>query len=163
LTYSDYAIPPSVPTLAESTFTDPAYAYPMRTLYSVANGYNFQDPRCAAGGRYNICWPTVAASGLDVYDAADGVPGWQNSLLMPALKSGAVFRVPLSADGTQVTGGPVAQFRTVNRYRDTALGPDHRTFYVATDRSGPTRDLAGAPTTALANPGAILEFRYVAG
>jgi PQQ-dependent dehydrogenase (s-GDH family) len=160
LTYSDYTIPPSVPTLAESTFADPAYAWPVRTFYTQANGYDFRDPRCAAGNRYFICWPTVAPSSLDFYDAADGIPGWQHSLLMPSLKDGTVFRVPLAADGAQVAGTPGRLFSTVNRYRDTAVGPDGRSIYVATDSTGTTRDASGVPTSALRNPGAILEFRY---
>jgi PQQ-dependent dehydrogenase (s-GDH family) len=159
LTYSDYEIPPSVPTLPESRFRDPAYAWPLRTFYTVPNGFNFRSPRCAKNGWYFICWPTVAPSSLDFYDAADGVPGWRNSLLMPSLKTGTVYRVPLSADGSRA-GVPVALFKTVNRYRDVALNPDRVTFYVVTDSSGLARDRSGRPTDVLENPGAILEFRY---
>jgi PQQ-dependent dehydrogenase (s-GDH family) len=160
LTYSDYTIPASVPTQAESSFTDAGYTWPVRTFYTVPNGYDFRAPKCAAGSQYFICWPTVAPSSLDFYDAADGIPGWQHSLLMTSLKDGAVFRVPLAADGAQVSATPARLFTTVNRYRDTALGPDHRSIYVATDSGGTTRDASGAPTSALQNPGAILEFRY---
>jgi PQQ-dependent dehydrogenase (s-GDH family) len=160
LTYSDYTIPPSVPTLTERSFSDPTYAWPLRTFYTVPNGFDFRDPTCAAASRYFICWPTVAPSGLDYYDATDGVPGWQRSLLMPALKDGTVYRVPLNADGSQTAGAAVALWKGVDRYRDTAINPDHTTFYVATDSSGLVRDRAGRPTSALQNPGAILEFRY---
>jgi hypothetical protein len=52
-------------------------------------------------------------------------------------------------------------FETTNRYRDLALAPDGRTFYVATDSSGDTRAVDGSPTKALDHPGAILEFRYL--
>ena len=160
LTYSDYTIPPSVPTLAETTFTNAAYAWPLRTFHTVANGYNFRDPKCAENSRYFICWPTVAPSSLDFYGASDGIPGWQPSLLMPTLKDGTVYRVPLTADGSRVAGSPVPLWKSVNRYRDTAVDPNRTTIYVATDSSGMVRDRAGRPTSALENPGAILEFRY---
>jgi PQQ-dependent dehydrogenase (s-GDH family) len=160
LTYSDFTIASSVPTLAEKSFSNPAYAWPLRTFYTVPDGFDFQDPDCAAGSRYFICWPTVAPSSLDVYDAVDGIPGWQHSLLMPTLKDGTVYRVPLNADGSQTAGTAVALWRGVDRYRDIAINPDHTTFYVATDSTGLVRDRAGRPTSALENPGAILEFRY---
>ncbi|MET0419749.1 MAG: PQQ-dependent sugar dehydrogenase, partial [Actinoplanes sp.] len=152
--FSDYVIPPSVPVRAEAE--PPGFAAPLRTFSTVADGYNFQEPECAAD--YNICWPTLAPSNLDFYGAS-AIPAWRDSLLMTSLKGGAVYRMRLSADGTAV-GRAVPELRTVNRYRDTAVSPDGRRIFVATDLAGGTRDLAGRPTTRLANPGAILEFRY---
>ena len=154
--FSDYEIPPSVPVHTEAE--PPAFAAPLRTFFTVADGYDFRDPRCAAD--HNICWPTLAPSNLDFY-GADAIPGWRNSLLMTSLKGGAVYRMLLSADGTAV-GAAVPELRTVNRYRDTAISPDGRRIFVATDAAGGTRDLAGRPTTRLAHPGAILEFGYPA-
>lgn len=154
--YSDHVIPPSVPVRAEAE--PPGFAAPLRTFFTVADGYDFRDPECAAA--HHICWPTLAPSSLD-FAGAGGIPGWRNSLLMPSLKGGAVYRMALSADGTSV-GTAVPEFRTVNRYRDTAISPDGRSVFVATDLAGSTRDLAGKPTSRLANPGAILEFRYPA-
>jgi hypothetical protein len=80
------------------------------------------------------------------------------SLLMPSLKTGTVYRLPLNPDGT--IGEPVELWRTVNRYRDIAIAPDTRTFYVATDADGFARDANGSPTDVLANTAVILEFRY---
>jgi hypothetical protein len=77
---------------------------------------------------------------------------------MPSLKDGTIYRLPLGADGSTV-GEPSALWRTVNRYRDIAIGPDSVTFYVATDPLGLTRGLDGRPTEALQHRGAILEFR----
>jgi PQQ-dependent dehydrogenase (s-GDH family) len=149
--FNDYTIPASVPTLPESSFTDPAFEPPLRTFYTVPDDHRFQDPRCADD--YNVCWPTLAPSSLDHYDSA-AIPGWRDSLLMATLKDGAVYRIPLGG------GEPVAELRTVNRYRDTAVSPDGRSIFVATDRAGTTRDQDGRPTGKLADPGAILEFRY---
>jgi len=157
LTYSDFEIPQSVPRSAETSFLDARFVPPMRTFFTVADGYNFIDPKCADGSRYYICWPTIAASSADVYTSL-AIPGWWNSVLVTALKTGTVYRVPLDLTGL-IAGEPVPLFRTINRYRDTALGADGRTFYVATDVAGNTADLTGAPTNALTNPGSILEFQ----
>lgn len=155
LSYSDFEIPASVPQEKESGFKDPAAVPPVRTFFTVASTYNFQDPRCEDA--YFICWPTVAPASLDVYrSGCAAAPG--DSLLMPSLKDGVVYRMPLSADGATV-GEPSALWRTVNRYRDTAVNPDGTAVYVATDKSGLTRDGSGRPTSELADPGAIVEFR----
>jgi hypothetical protein len=58
-----------------------------------------------------------------------------------------------------VQGAPVELFKAANRYRDIALNPDGRTIYLATDPSGPSRNLPPGTQT-LANPGSILEFKY---
>jgi PQQ-dependent dehydrogenase (s-GDH family) len=159
LTYSDYVIPPSVPTQTETSFRDPAFTPPITTLYTVPSDYKFRDPRCTAQRDF-ICWPTIAPASIDIYTARWGIPGWANSLLLPSLKHGTVYRVKLSADGRAVRGHPMGLWTTVNRYRDIAIDPDQRTFYVATDKAGLTRDRAGRPTTKLENPGSILVFCY---
>jgi PQQ-dependent dehydrogenase (s-GDH family) len=156
LEYSDDGFPDSVPQQPESAF-DSTFAPPLRTFFTVDSDHDFQDPRCAT--MYFICWPTLAPSALEYYSAADGVPGWSDSLLMPSLKYGTVYRLPL--DGGDV-GEPIAMWDTVNRYRDVAVGVDPTVFYVATDSGGMARGADGAPTGALDNPGSILEFRLVA-
>jgi PQQ-dependent dehydrogenase (s-GDH family) len=159
LTYSDFVIPPSVPQQRETDFRGRAFVPPLRTFYTVPSTFNFQDPRCAENDWYFICWPTVAPSSIEVYAARRGVPGWADSLLVPTLKDGSVYRLSLGADGRRV-GEPVPMWKTVNRYRDTAVSRDGTRVYVATDVAGLTRDRLGRPTTVLANPGAILEFHY---
>jgi len=64
------------------------------------------------------------------------------------LKRGTVFRLQLSADGNSIVGEAVEIWQTKNRYRDVALNPDGKTFFVATDNDGGQ------------NPGAILQFQY---
>ena len=73
---------------------------------------------------------------------------------------GTVIRLQLSDDGQQITGEPIEQFKTTNRYRDVVVAPDMRTFYVATDSQGVTQSPDGGYTT-VENPGAILQFNYV--
>ncbi|CAN5212756.1 hypothetical protein BH20ACT9_BH20ACT9_08780 [soil metagenome] len=158
LDYDDYVIPPSVPKQEETGFVHPDFVPPIKAFFTVPTGFDFRDPRCPV--EEFLCWPTLAPSSLDVYTARDGVPGWANSLLMPTLKSGSVYRLKLSADGNAIRGRRVPYWRTVNRYRDIAINPNNRTFYVATDASGLARNRWGRPTLTLENPGAILVFRY---
>jgi PQQ-dependent dehydrogenase (s-GDH family) len=160
LTYSNFAIPPSVPRQKETEWSHPEFAPPIKTLYTVRTGFNFRDPACAENQWYFVCWPTVAPSSVDIYTARKGVRGWASSLLMTSLKHGTVYRLKLSANGKAIRGDAIAYWTTVNRYRDIAIKPDNRTFYVATDKNGVARDRSGRPTLMLENPGAILEFRY---
>ena len=92
--------------------------------------------------------------------ARDGVPGWRNSLLIPSLKYGRLYRLKLSADGSTTTGRPIETWKSFNRYRDIAKTPDERTFYVSTDLGGLARSRSGTPTNEVDDPGVILRFRY---
>jgi glucose/arabinose dehydrogenase len=88
------------------------------------------------------------------------IPRWRDSLLLTSMISGVVFRMPLSDDRQNPVGAPVAYFKTGNRYRDIVVAPDGLRFYVLTDPEGRTVGPSGALTRELANPGALLEFRY---
>ena len=158
LTFSDITIDPSVPVEDETSWTEDMQA-PLATMFTVGSDHSFTDPAC--GGIDFICWPTVAASSIEVYAAdGDGIPGWSNSLLVTTLKRGSLYRVPLNADGTAVAGPIERFFQSENRFRDTAVGPDNRTIYVATDPGGLAESLAGGVTTTMENPGAILVYTY---
>ena len=122
---------------------------PLRTFFTVETGYDLTKLGNA----------TIAPGGVDVY-TSDAIPGWKNSLLVLSLVRGAVFRLPLAADGRSVKEPISELFKSVNRYRDIALNPDGRTIYLATDPSGPNRDSSGAVTQKLANPRSILELKY---
>ena len=104
---------------------------------------------------------TIAPGSLDIVTNTAGVPGWNTSLLLPAMLRGLIYRIPLGADGRSA-GVPIECFKTTNRYRDLAVAPDQRTFYIVTDNDGRTIDDHGTPVRTVANPGAVLEFRYVA-
>ena len=159
LTYSDYTIPGTVPQYQESSYSHPDFTPPMKTIYTVANGYNFQDPACT--GNYFICWPTVGPSSLDIYtNGAGGIPGWANSLLVTSLKRGSVLRYKLSADGLTIPGSEIEYWNTTNRFRDIAVNPAGNEFYVITDNSGATSGPSSGFTTTLDNPGTILKFTY---
>lgn len=157
LTFSDYTLPASVPTQTEASFTASDFTPPIKTLYTVNNGHNFQDPECS--GNYFICWPTIGPSSLDIY-AGGSIGSWSNSLLVVSLKEGRIFRLKLSGDGSNFIGDTVSYFRTTNRYRDITMNSSGTSFYIVTDNSGSTSGPTSGYTATLANPGSILEFHY---
>ena len=151
LAFSPVIVPPEVPQQKESAWHHPDFMPPLKTFFTVDNGYDFR----ARGGA------TIAPAGLKLYaGGANAIPGWTNSLLLVALKAGRVYRLKLSADGTAIAGDPEEVFKTTNRYRDIAFAPDGRTIYLATDPEGRTTDSTGVFTTQLENGGSILEFSY---
>jgi PQQ-dependent dehydrogenase (s-GDH family) len=158
LRFSDLAIHPSVPREPESAFTSP-FVEPIATMFTVPSSFNFSDPACR--GVDFICWPTVGVSSVEYYESrGDGIPGWDKVLLVTTLKRGSLYVAPLTGDG-QATSGPMSRyFQAENRYRDTAVSPDRRTIYVATDSRGLVEALRGGATSTMQNPGAILAFRY---
>jgi PQQ-dependent dehydrogenase (s-GDH family) len=159
LTFSNFEIPDSVPVEQESAWSDPNFVPPIYTFGTVPNDHDFQPEVCTPN--FNMCWPTVAPTGLAVYAATDGAgPGWSTSLLVTALKSGAVWRLELNEDGTAVVGEAERLFKTINRYRDVLISQDGSTFYVITDSGNITQGSFGLPTSVLEHPGALLEFRY---
>jgi PQQ-dependent dehydrogenase (s-GDH family) len=159
LTYSDLEIPASVPQQKETDWNG-AMISPIYSFGTVESGYNFADPKCAAGGLYFICWPTVAPSSLAYYPARPGgIPGWGNSLVMTNLKDGSVYQIALTHNGTRI-GKLTTLWKAQNRYRDTAFSPDGKSIFVATDSAGLVRDANGVPTSELSNPGSIIEFRW---
>jgi PQQ-dependent dehydrogenase (s-GDH family) len=158
LTFNNVAPqPPGVPVMNESEFEAPNFVPPLRTFYTVENGCNFTDPAC--GDMSYICWPTVAPSSLRLY-TSDVIPGWENTFLMTTLKGGRIFQLALNENGTALARDPVELFRSENRYRDVAFGPDGRSIYVITDTSGPVQAIEGGATTDLWNPGSLLVLRY---
>ena len=104
---------------------------------------------------------TIAAGGVEVYSST-AIPGWANSILLPGLTMGRVYRIKLSADGRTAVGENEELFRAANRYRDLTVSPDGRTIYLVTDSNGfgRTIDPAGASVNTFANPGAVVAYTY---
>ena len=152
LTFSEFDPPPSVPRQKESEWRI-MFQPPMRTFFTPDANYN---PQTAGTNS------TIAPSTLEIYTARNGIPGWANSLLLPGMTRGRVYRMKLSENGRTVVGDNEELFRTQNRYRDIAITPDGRTFYFASDPEGlgKVMDLGGNSVTTYANPGTILEFKY---
>jgi mono/diheme cytochrome c family protein len=76
------------------------------------------------------------------------------------LKRGSLYRIPLAADGKTLNGPIERYFQSENRFRDTALSPDKKTIYVATDNGGLAEKMGGGTTTTMQNPGSIIAFTY---
>src|SRR5262249_23245921 len=123
----------------------------IRTFFTVPENHDLQKNGTA----------TIAPSTLDLYSGR-AIPGWANSLLLPGMTKGRIYRMKLSDDGKTVVGQNEEIFRTANRYRDIAIAPVGLTFHLATDPLGigRTDDPSGKSTEAFANPGAIVEFKY---
>ena len=151
LAFSTSEIPASVPQEVESAWSHPDLQPPLQTLFTVPNDYDFR----AQGGA------TIAPSSLGIYTTReDGIPGWADSLLVPGMIKGRMYRQKLSADGRSAAGEPVELFRTANRYRDVAINPNGRSIYIATDNAGRTTGRTGEMTQELEHPGAIIQFTY---
>jgi PQQ-dependent dehydrogenase (s-GDH family) len=143
--------PPSVPQQKETAWQHPDFVPPLVTFFTVPADFDFARYRTA----------TIGPSGIDLY-TANAIPGWNASIIVSAMRSGAIYRLKLTADRRSIAGEPVEYFKTTNRYRDVAISPDGRHLFFSTDDHGSTQDAAANRTTTLANPGAILEFTYSA-
>lgn len=156
LRYTGRDIPEEVPKYPESEF-EPDIIEPIATYWTVGDDYDFE------GNCGWICNPTIAPGSIQYYAAGErGIPEWDNSVLLPTLKHGTLYVQPLSEDGLAADGRPTAWFSTQNRYRDTAIGPDNRTIFIATDGFGTAAQIYGERgfTNVLHNPGTILTFTY---
>ncbi len=158
LRFSDLAIHPSVPRQSESAFKK-LIVEPIATMFTVPTGYNFKDPACK--GIDFICWPTVGASSIEYYSSkSGGIPGWDKVLLVTTLKRGSLYVLPLTANGKAAAGHFSRYFQSENRFRDTAISPDEKTIYIATDPGGLAESLDGGTIRKMQDPGAILAFTY---
>ena len=147
LTFSDLAIPTPVPRESESAFTEP-FVGPIATMFTVPSDYNFHSPACK--GVDFICWPTVGASSIEYYASkGTGILGWDKALLITTLKRSSLYVLPLTPDGQHAAGHMWRYFQSENRYRDTAVHPDGRTIYIATDVSGLGEALSGGANSRL--------------
>jgi PQQ-dependent dehydrogenase (s-GDH family) len=114
-----------------------------------------------------LTWPTIAPSSIEFYRFSK-IPGWQNSLLIPCLKAGKVYRIRLNNTGTGVipvsgSADTASYFRGEGRFRDMAISPSGLKFYMACDASGQTSGPTGSFNgggTPPPNAGSILEFTY---
>lgn len=156
LTFDVFNCPAGTPQVEENTMTDSNYTEPLAALFAVTDDYDFNDPQFESS-----YWarPNVAPPSIEVYES-DAIPSWKGSLLIPSLKRGRIYRLKLNADGTAVEGDTIQHFYTPNRYRDIALDPDGKSFYIVTDESGNVSDISGLrrANPNRRNPSAILKF-----
>ena len=156
LKFSDYFCPKSIPTNLESDWYHSNFKEPLQTFFTVPNDHNFRQRSC---GHEFICWPTIATSSLEAYES-DSIPYWSSSLLVVSLKHGQLYRLKLDNSLSRIEEKPESLFRTQNRYRDIAIHPDGKTFYLITDSEGLTKAIKGGSTKDLHHPGTILQFSF---
>lgn len=148
---------------ANATALGPTYHDPLATLYPLSHQFltavltrtRNHDPNQPS-------WPSEAPGSLAVYTAA-AIPGWQNSLLIPTLKTGQLVRLQLTPDGAAVASDTLTYFRAPVRYRDLAISPDGTQLYLATDSTSITSGPSQEDPKGIACKGCILEFTYVRG
>jgi len=114
---------------ATPTYKDPIFA-------------TFTESAAQMGALYaqtdNSLWPTIASSSIDFYKQ-NKIPGWQESILVSALKQDKVYRIKPNTAGTGVLTLPngtdtISYFRgDGNRIRRIRIAPDGLKFYVARD------------------------------
>jgi PQQ-dependent dehydrogenase (s-GDH family) len=148
LRFDNLKPPRSVPQQKESDWQSD-FVPPLATFFTVPADFDFARFRTA----------TIAPSGIDLYTASS-IPGWNASVLVTGMRSGALYRVKLDASGRRANGEPIEYFKSTNRYRDLAVSPDGRRIFLAMDDHGITQDSTGTRSDHLENPGAILEFTY---
>ncbi|MGY5355635.1 PQQ-dependent sugar dehydrogenase [Wenyingzhuangia sp. IMCC45467] len=140
----------------ETSFTEANYQDPLLSIYLP----NSDEAKATNCNNPWMCRPNIAPSSINIYES-DMMPEWKNSLLITSLKKGRVYKVKLDSDGTGIVGEIEEYFYTTNRYRDIAIDPDGKSFYVITDETGKTADASGRNVmTTLKNPGSILKFTY---
>jgi PQQ-dependent dehydrogenase (s-GDH family) len=149
LRFNNLNPPASVPQQKELAWNDDRFMPPLATFFTVPPDYDFAKNSTA----------TIGPGGIDLYTST-AIPGWSRSVLIAAMRAGAIYRVPLSGDGRRAAGEPVEYFKANNRYRDLTISPDGTRIFVSTDDHGTTQTAAATRTSTLANPGAILEFTY---
>jgi len=147
---------------ANTAAIGPDYRDPIKTLYPNSNAFLRELFAKTKADANPPEWPSEAPSSLAVYTAA-GIPGWQPSLLLPALKHGKLIRLPLNAAGTALSGDTLTYFRGPVRYRDVALAPDGRRLYLATDSSSVSSGPSKEDPKGTSCKGCILEFTYQRG
>lgn len=159
LAYDPNVIPGGVPVQRETQWWADNYREPIKTFWTVRDDHDFHDPRCFPDHTY-LCYPTIAPSDIIHYPADGAIPQFRKSILMTTLKTGALVRVQLNDDETQVQGDATKYFRTRNRYRAVAIDPEGKNVFVATDVSGGAIDVDGNAVKAMRDPGSILVFTY---
>jgi len=148
---------------ANAAAIGPSYHDPLATLYPLSHQFltsvltrtRNHDPNQPS-------WQSEAPSSLAVYTAT-AIAGWQNSLLIPALKTGQLVRLQLTPDGAAVASDTSMYFKAPVRYRDLAISPDGTRLYLATDSTSITSGPSKEDPKGTACTGCLIEFTYLGG
>jgi PQQ-dependent dehydrogenase (s-GDH family) len=145
---------------AKAKALGPIYKDPILTLYPNSNSFLTSLYKDRLKGKEDQEWPSEAPSSIMVY-TSNGIPGWQNSLLIPTLKGNKLIRLKLNENGDRISGDTLSYFKNKVRYRDIAISEDGKKIYLAIDSTATSSNPAKENPEKVYNPGSILEFTYL--
>ena len=155
--YNEVVIPTGA-TVLQETAAPGGLTNPIFSMYPACNGA----ANCAVTLTTGTNWmqyPTIAPSSIDHYGFTN-IPGWYQSLLVPTLRRGTLYRYKLNATRNGIVNDSVPYFFRTDRYRDLALKNGNIIFTV-TDSIGSTSGPSGGGTSALSRPGTILKYTFL--
>lgn len=156
--YSEVTIPSGATVTQESSYAAGSFTDPIFSMYPACSGA----PNCNVTLSTGTNWmqfPTIAPSSIDHYGFTN-IPGWHQSLLIPTLRRGTLYRYKLNSAGNGIVNDSVPYFFRTDRYRDLAL-KNGNTIFMVTDSIGSTSGPSGGGTSSLSRPGIILKYTFL--
>lgn len=156
--YNEVVIPSGATVLQENTFAAGTFTDPIFSMYPACNGASNCNVTLTSGTNW-MQYPTIAPSSIDHYGFTN-IPGWHQSLLVPTLRRGTLYRYKLNNMRNGIINDSVPYFFRTDRYRDLALKNGNIIFTV-TDSIGSTSGPSGGGTNVLSRPGTILKYTFL--
>lgn len=156
--YNEVVIPSGATVLQENAFASGAFTDPIFSMYPACNGASNCNVTLTSGTNW-MQYPTVAPSSIDHYGFTN-IPGWHQSLLVPTLRRGTLYRYKLNSTRNGIVNDSVPYFFRTDRYRDLTLKNGNIIFTV-TDSIGSTSGPSGGGTNVLSRPGTILKYTFL--
>ncbi len=156
--YNEVTIPGGAVVTQENAFSPGTFTNPIFSMYPACNGAN----NCAVTLTTGTNWmqyPTIAPSGIEHYGFTN-IPGWYQSLLVPTLRRGTLYRYKLNASRNGIVNDSIPYFFRSDRYRDLAIKNGNIIFTI-TDSIGQTSGPSGSGTAVLTRPGTILKYTFL--
>jgi len=156
--YNEVVIPTGATVMQESAFAAGTFADPILSMYPACDGAGNCNVTLTTGTNW-MQFPTVAPSSIDHYGFTN-IPGWHQSLLIPTLRRGTLYRYKLNAAINGIEHDSVSYFFRSDRYRDLAI-KNGNVIFTITDSIGSTSGPSGGGTSALSRPGTILKYTFL--
>lgn len=156
--YNEVVIPSGATVLQEYNFAAGTFTDPIFSMYPACNGASNCNVTLTSGTNW-MQYPTIAPSSIDHYGFTN-IPGWHQSLLVPTLRRGTLYRYKLNNTRNGIVNDSVPYFFRTDRYRDLTLKNGNIIFTV-TDSIGSTSGPSGGGTNVLSRPGTILKYTFL--
>jgi PQQ-dependent dehydrogenase (s-GDH family) len=156
--YNEVVIPTGATVLQENAFASGTFTDPIFSMYPACNGASNCNVTLTSGTNW-MQYPTIAPSSIDHYGFTN-IPGWHQSLLVPTLRRGTLYRYKLNGTLNGIVNDSVPYFFRTDRYRDLALKTGNIIFTI-TDSIGSTSGPSGSGTNVLSRPGTILKYTFL--